>query len=66
MDGDSRFTGTYGRSRRATEPARLRRPDRPLPQGLERLRTEFEALAAPYHVDNVMRLDYLLTRAAVA
>ena len=33
------------------------------PQKLERFRAEFEALAAPYHFDNVMHQDYLLTRA---
>jgi len=33
------------------------------PQKLESLRAEFEALAAPYHFDNVMHQDYLLTRA---
>ena len=33
------------------------------PQKLESFRTEFEALAAPYHFDNVMHQDYLLTRA---
>jgi SAM-dependent methyltransferase len=33
------------------------------PQRLERLRADFEALVAPYHFDNVMRQDYLLTRA---
>lgn len=27
------------------------------------LRAEFEALVAPYHVDNVLRQDYLMTRA---
>ena len=36
------------------------------PQRLEKFRTELEALAAPYHVDNVMRQDYLLTRATAA
>lgn len=36
------------------------------PQKLERLRTAFEALAAPYHFDNVIDQDYLLTRAAAA
>jgi SAM-dependent methyltransferase len=36
------------------------------PQKLERLRAEFDALAAPYHFDNVMHQDYLLTRAQVA
>jgi hypothetical protein len=36
------------------------------PQRLEQFRAEFEALAAPYHFDNVMHQDYLLTRARVA
>lgn len=36
------------------------------PQRLERFRAEFEALAAPYHVDNVIHQDYLLTRAPAA
>jgi hypothetical protein len=36
------------------------------PQKLERFRAEFEALATPYHVDNVMQQDYLLTRAQAA
>lgn len=36
------------------------------PQKLESFRTEFEALAAPYHFDNVMHQDYLLTRAPAA
>ncbi|MEO8298617.1 MAG: class I SAM-dependent methyltransferase [Burkholderiales bacterium] len=33
------------------------------PEKLQRLRDEFEALAAPYHSDNVVHQDYLLTRA---
>ena len=33
------------------------------PDTLSRLRGEFEALAAPYYYDNVVRQDYLLTRA---
>ena len=33
------------------------------PEKLERFRTEFETLAAPYHFANVMHQDYLLTRA---
>lgn len=33
------------------------------PDKLAALRAEFEALAAPYHVDNVVRQGYLLTRA---
>jgi SAM-dependent methyltransferase len=33
------------------------------PKKLERFRSEFEALAAPYYSSNVMRQDYLLTRA---
>lgn len=33
------------------------------PQKLERFRAEFEMLAAPYHFDNVVHQDYLLTRA---
>ncbi len=36
------------------------------PQKLELFRAEFEALAAPYHFDNVMHQDYLLTRARAA
>jgi hypothetical protein len=36
------------------------------PQRLERFRAKFDALAAPYHFDNVMHRDYLLTRAHVA
>ena len=36
----------------ASEPARL-----------AAVRAEFEALAAPYYVDNVMQQDYLFTRA---
>jgi hypothetical protein len=36
------------------------------PQRLKQFRAEFEALAAPYHFDNVMHQDYLLTRARVA
>ena len=36
------------------------------PQKLEHFRAEFEALAAPYHFDNVMHQDYLLTRARAA
>lgn len=35
------------------------------PPKLEAFRAEFEALAAPYHFDNVMHQDYLLTRAPV-
>ena len=34
------------------------------PERLKSLRAEFDALAAPYFVDNVVRQDYLLTRAA--
>jgi SAM-dependent methyltransferase len=33
------------------------------PDKLGAVRAEFDALVAPYHVDNVMRQDYLLTRA---
>lgn len=33
------------------------------PEKLERFHAEFEALATPYHFDNVMHQDYLLTRA---
>jgi SAM-dependent methyltransferase len=33
------------------------------PEKLESLRTEYEALAAPYYADNVMHQDFLLTRA---
>ena len=33
------------------------------PARLAAVRAEFEALAAPYYVDNVVRQDYLLTRA---
>ena len=36
------------------------------PKRLEGFRAEFEALAAPYHFDNVMHQDYLLTRAQAA
>ena len=36
------------------------------PQKLEQFRAEFDALAAPYHVDNVVHQDYLLTRADAA
>jgi len=36
------------------------------PQRLERCRAEFDALAAPYHFDNVLHQDYLLTRAQAA
>jgi SAM-dependent methyltransferase len=36
------------------------------PQRLKQFRAEFEELAAPYHFDNVMHQDYLLTRAQVA
>jgi hypothetical protein len=36
------------------------------PQKLERFRAEFEALVAPYHFDNVVHQDYLLTRAQAA
>jgi len=36
------------------------------PQKLERFHAEFEALAAPYHFDNVIHQDYLLTRAQAA
>jgi hypothetical protein len=36
------------------------------PRKLERFRAEFDALAAPYHFDNVMHQDYLLTRAQLA
>ena len=36
------------------------------PQKLGQFRAEFEALAAPYHFDNVIHQDYLLTRAQVA
>jgi hypothetical protein len=36
------------------------------PQTLERFRAEFDALAAPYHFDNQMHQDYLLTRAQAA
>jgi len=36
------------------------------PQELERFRAEFDALAAPYHFDNEMHQDYLLTRAHAA
>jgi SAM-dependent methyltransferase len=35
------------------------------PEKLEAFRAEFEALATPYHFDNVMHQDYLLTRAQV-
>jgi SAM-dependent methyltransferase len=35
------------------------------PPKLAAFRAEFEALAAPYHFDNVMHQDYLLTRAQV-
>ena len=33
------------------------------PERLAALRAEFEALAAPYYFGNVIRQDYLLTRA---
>lgn len=33
------------------------------PPKLKSFRAEFEALAAPYHFDNVMHQDYFLTRA---
>jgi hypothetical protein len=33
------------------------------PERLAGLRAEFEALAAPYYAGNVMRQEYLLTRA---
>ena len=33
---------------------------------LSHVRGEFEALAAPYYFDNVVRQDYLLTRAMAA
>ena len=36
------------------------------PQKIERFRAEFESLAAPYHFDNVMHQDYLLTCAQAA
>ena len=36
------------------------------PETLSRVRGEFEALAAPYYFDNVVRQDYLLTRAKAA
>ncbi len=36
------------------------------PHKLERFRTEFEMLVAPYHFDNVVHQDYLLTRAQAA
>jgi len=36
------------------------------PQKLEHFRAGFEALAAPYHFDNVIHQDYLLTRAQAA
>lgn len=36
------------------------------PDRLERFRAEFEALATPYHFDNVVHQDYLLTRAQAA
>lgn len=36
------------------------------PDKLARFRAEFEALAAPYHFDNVIHQDYLLTRASAA
>lgn len=35
------------------------------PQKLDSLREEFEAMVAPYFVDNLVRQDYLLTRAQV-
>ena len=41
--------------RHATEPAKL-----------DLLRAEFDAMVAPYHVDNIVRQDYLLTRATCA
>ena len=36
------------------------------PETQSRLRAEFEALAAPYYAGNVVRQDYLLTRARAA
>jgi len=33
------------------------------PQTLREVRAEFEALVAPYYVDNVVHQSYLLTRA---
>jgi hypothetical protein len=33
------------------------------PEKLGKLRAEFDAMAAPYYVDNVVRQGYLLTRA---
>lgn len=36
------------------------------PHKLELFRAEFEALATPYHFDNVIHQDYLLTRATAA
>jgi len=36
------------------------------PETLSRLRAEFEALASPYYFDNVVRQEYLLTRAYAA
>jgi hypothetical protein len=36
------------------------------PEKLERFRAEFDALAAPYHFDNAIHQDYLLTRAHAA
>ena len=36
------------------------------PEKLSALRTEFDAMVAPFYVDNVMRQEYLLTRAPVA
>lgn len=35
------------------------------PEKLNTIRREFEALVAPYYVDNVMHQDYILTRAQV-
>jgi len=34
------------------------------PAKLSSFRAEFDALASPYYTDNVVRQDYLLTRAA--
>ena len=36
------------------------------PQKLDRFHAELEALAAPYHFDNVIHQDYVLTRAQTA
>ena len=33
------------------------------PERLEQFRREYEALVAPYFEDNIVRQDYLLTRA---